>query len=82
MLRYLKSLSKQMSFQDGVLIYSLWEGYKDTIEMQTFLNECETLGLKIVSSHTSGHADDKAINQLINHCNPKRIIPVHTLNPE
>ena len=82
MLRYLKSLSKQMSFQDGVLIYSIWEGYKDTIEMQTFLNECETLGLKIVSCHTSGHADDKAINQLINYCNPKRIIPVHTLNPE
>lgn len=50
--------------------------------MQTFLNECEALGLKIVSCHTSGHADEKAINQLINHCNPKRIIPVHTLNPE
>jgi ribonuclease J len=82
MLRYLKSLSKQMSFQDGVLIYSLWEGYKETSEMQTFLNECQALGLKIISCHTSGHADEKAINQLINHCNPKRIIPVHTLNPE
>jgi ribonuclease J len=82
MLRYLKSLSKQMSFQDGLLIYSLWAGYKYTIEMQTFLNECEVLGLKIVSCHTSGHADEKAINQLINHCNPKRIIPVHTLDPE
>jgi len=82
MLRYFKSLSKQVSFQDGLLIYSLWEGYKDTIEMQTFLNECEVLGLKIISCHTSGHADERAINQLINHCNPKKIIPVHTLNPE
>lgn len=82
MLGYLKSLSKQMSFQDGLLIYSLWEGYKNTLEMQTFLNECEALGLKIVSGHTSGHADEKAINQLINHCNPKIIIPVHTLNLE
>jgi ribonuclease J len=82
MLRYLKSLSKQMPFHDGLLIYSLWEGYKDTLEMQTFLNECKALGLTIVSCHTSGHADENAINQLISHCNPKRIIPVHTLNPE
>lgn len=47
MLRYLKSLSKQMPFQDGLLIYSLWEGYKETLVMQTFLNECKALGLKL-----------------------------------
>lgn len=82
MLRYLKSLSKQMPFQDGLLIYSLWEGYKETLVMQTFLNECKALGLKIVSCHTSGHADEKAIKKLIEHCNPQKIIPVHTLNPE
>lgn len=37
MLRYLKSLSKQMSFQDGVPIYSILEGYKDTKECKHFL---------------------------------------------
>lgn len=66
-----------MSFHDGLLIYSLWEGYKDTLEMQTFLNECKVLGLTIVSCHTSGHADENAINQLIGHCNPENYSCTH-----
>lgn len=80
MLDYLKSLSRMMSFEEGLLVYSLWNGYKNQHEMSEFLKECEELGLKIVSFHTSGHADPQTIRQLIAHVNPIRIIPVHTEN--
>ena len=82
MLKYLKSLSKVMSFKDGLLIYSLWSGYKEDPEMKEFLSECESMRLKIITLHTSGHADENAIKMLITKTNPTQIIPVHTLNAE
>lgn len=80
MCRYLDSLSKKMSFDDGVLVYSLWKGYLENDEMKEFFELCTKLGLKIKYLHTSGHADENALKQLVNHVKPKYIIPVHTEN--
>lgn len=82
MLRYMNGLSKKMSFADGVLVYSFWSGYKETEDMKHFLSECENLGLKIVTLHTSGHADYESIKRLVNTVNPNEIIPIHTEAPE
>lgn len=82
MLSYLKSLSEKMSFKNGLLVYSFWSGYKENDEMKEFLNECENLGLKIVTLHTSGHADETAIKELIGTVKPKKLIPIHTENAE
>ena len=82
MLRYIKGLSKKMSFEDGVLIYSFWSGYKQTENIKHFLSECENLGLKVVTLHTSGHADYESIKKLVNTVNPNEIIPIHTQAPE
>ncbi len=82
MLSYLKLLSKEMSFEDGALVYSFWSGYKDTDDMKVFLKECKELGLEIVTLHTSGHADKEAIKQLVNKVNPKKLVPVHTENAQ
>ncbi len=80
MLGYLKSLSEKMSFEDGVLVYSFWSGYKDAEDMKSFLRECEKLGLEIVTLHTSGHADKETLRKLIKTVNPKKLIPIHTEN--
>lgn len=82
MLRYLKSLANKMSFKDGILIYSFWSGYRETEDMKYFLTECEKLGLKIVTLHTSGHADENTLKRLIETVNPKVLIPIHTENAE
>ncbi|MBR5479495.1 MAG: MBL fold metallo-hydrolase [Clostridia bacterium] len=82
LLRYMKGLSKKMSFKEGVLVYSFWSGYKETEDMQRFLSECKNLGLKIVTLHTSGHADYETIQKLVNTVNPNEIIPIHTEAPE
>lgn len=80
MLNYLKSLNKELSFEDGLLIYSMWEGYKAKPEMEMFLAACEDMGLSVCTLHTSGHADEQAISKLIEMVNPKAIMPVHTEN--
>lgn len=82
MLNYMKSLSEKMSFENGLLVYSFWSGYRETEAMKDFLTECEALGLKIVTLHTSGHADSAAIDKLIETISPSTIIPVHTENAE
>ena len=82
MLRYLKSLSKTMSFENGVLVYSFWNGYREKETMKIFLSECEQMGLQIVTMHTSGHADEVAIKELIATVNPKVLIPIHTENAQ
>ena len=82
MLGYIKSLSSKMSFQNGLLIYSFWSGYRETESMKTFLSQCEKLGLQIVTLHTSGHADEHAIKELVKAVNPKVLIPIHTENAQ
>jgi ribonuclease J len=79
---YLRSLSKKMSFDDGLLVYSMWGGYKREQQVSDFLELCESLGLKVVTLHTSGHADATTIERLINQVNPDEIIPVHTEHAE
>lgn len=71
-----------MSFKNGVLVYSFWNGYRETESMKNFLCECEKMGLKIATLHTSGHADENAIKKLIETVNPKVLIPVHTENSQ
>jgi len=82
MLRYLNSLASKMSFEDGLLVYSFWSGYRETESMKSFLSECEKLGLRIVTLHTSGHADETTIKKLIEAVNPKVLIPIHTENAQ
>ena len=78
MLSYLTSLSKLMSFKNGILIYSFWSGYRESDSMKSFLSECKKMGLCIKTLHTSGHADESTIVKLFERVKPMVIIPVHT----
>lgn len=80
MLNYLKSLAERMSFENGLLVYSFWNGYREANSMKEFLSACEMLGLKTVTLHTSGHADEKTIKQFIETIKPKALLPIHTEN--
>jgi ribonuclease J len=78
MLDYLKSLNKEMTFKDGLLIYSLQNGYKIIPEMREFITTCKKMDLKVVNLHTSGHANKRAIKKLIRTVTPDIIMPIHT----
>ncbi len=75
---YIEKLSDLMPFDNGVLLYSLWEGYKENEDMATFLAFMQKKGVKVDSLHTSGHADSSTIDALIRKVQPTAIIPVHT----
>ena len=50
--------------------------------MKKFLESIEDLGIKIISLHTSGHADIKAMKHLEEHLKPDIVIPIHTNKKE
>ena len=76
MVDYLTKLSEKRDLSHAVLIYSLWDGYKEN--MKDFLAGIEKLGISIVDLHVSGHADKEAIDALIARTNPTEIKFVHT----
>ena len=82
MKQYLENRSKEFSFEGCVLFYSMWEGYKKQENMKEFLKFMEEKGVKTISLHTSGHADEKDFDKLIKKVEPEIIIPVHTENSE
>ena len=82
MKQYLENRSKEFSFEGCVLFYSMWEGYKKQENMKEFLKFMEEKGVKTISLHTSGHADEKDFDKLIKKVESKIIIPVHTENSE
>ena len=71
-----------MDFSDGLLLYSFWSGYREDENIKDFLKECEKLDLKVVSLHTSGHADEQTIKELVRKTKPKKIMPIHTERAE
>lgn len=79
---YLEKLSKEMSFDGGILFYSIWNGYKEKDDVAKFLQFMQDKGVHIVDLHTSGHADEETTQALIDCVNPYYIIPVHTENAD
>lgn len=80
MVNYLEKLSKEISFNGGILFYSMWKGYLENEEMKQFINFMKEKEVKIIKLHTSGHADVKTIDALIKKTEPEYIIPIHTKN--
>lgn len=79
---YLEALSEKVSFDGGILFYSMWGGYKAKEDIADFLQFMQNKGCKAIDLHTSGHADDKTIQALLDDVKPNYVIPVHTENAE
>ncbi|MBR4507959.1 MAG: MBL fold metallo-hydrolase [Elusimicrobiaceae bacterium] len=58
------------------LIHSAWQGY--LTEDNIFIKIAKKHNLKIKQIHTSGHADIKTLQKIVQGINPKQIIPIHT----
>lgn len=82
MKNYLSKLNEMFSFENGVLFYGMWKGYLEHPDTKEFVDFMTSKGAKLHILHTSGHADSMTIDKLINDVKPKKIIPVHTENPQ
>jgi len=73
---------ERCNLADGVLIYSMWQGYRESAYQQTFEKWLGEVGFRNVYLHTSGHAKVSDIRRLIDGLEPKKIVPIHTMQPD
>lgn len=78
MLGYMKKLAQKMDLSAAVLIYSMWDGYKQNDDMSEFLDAVQSLGMNIVDLHTSGHATAEDIELLKKTVCADEYVTVHT----
>lgn len=67
--------------QNGLFVYSLWSGYRDSEYQKEFEDYLGRVGFIINVLHTSGHATVSDIRRVITGLEPKQIIPIHTMAP-
>lgn len=77
---YLERLSAEVPFDGGILLYSMWEGYRQKEDISEFLSFMQAKGVTVLPLHTSGHADAATIDSLVKRVAPTTIMPVHTEN--
>ena len=60
-----------------------WEQNKPEINsLKAWIEEKPELRLKLPDIHTSGHADVESLQEIVEHIQPKTIIPIHTEHSE
>lgn len=85
--KLLRDLSKYLSNTKVCLTNSIWAQYweQDKPEinrLKEWLVEKPELRQKLSDIHTSGHADVASLQKIVEHVQPKCIVPIHTEMPE
>lgn len=85
--KLLQDLKKYLDGYKICLTNSIWAKYweQDKTEinnLKEWLDEAPELRKKLPDIHTSGHADITSLQKIVQHIQPKRIIPIHTEIPE
>lgn len=68
--------------KNGLFVYSLWSGYRDSEYQKEFENYLDRSGFTADVLHTSGHATVTDIRRVIAELEPKQVIPIHTMAPD
>jgi ribonuclease J len=63
--------------QSSLLLYSMWQGYKQTAAVKRVLDFCGERGITVEDLHTSGHASREMVKALIDGLNPAVLLPIH-----
>jgi len=72
---------ENLELKGGIFFYSLWSGYRDNDYQRNFEEALKRLGFQYEVLHTSGHATIGTIRKVISLLNPKKVIPIHTMEP-
>lgn len=60
-----------------LLLYSMWQGYKQTAAVKRLLKFCQDRGIRVECLHASGHAGRDTIRALIDGLHPAALLPIH-----
>ena len=63
--------------KSSLLIYSMWQGYKQTTAVKRMLDFCKERGIAVEDLHTSGHAGRDTVKELIDGLRPAALLPIH-----
>lgn len=63
--------------QSSLLLYSMWQGYKQMAAVKRLLQFCEARGITVEDLHTSGHAVRDQVKALIDGLRPAALLPIH-----
>ncbi len=63
--------------EKNLLIYSMWNGYKESLAVKKLLEVCYELKIDVVDCHCSGHAYRDGLESFIKSINPKVLVPIH-----
>ena len=63
------------------LVKSIWNGYWDEPNTERFRSWVEEHCEQVKDIHSSGHADTKSLQRIVEHIHPQTIIPIHTDSP-
>jgi ribonuclease J len=85
--KLLGDLKKYLADTKVCLTNSIWAQYweQDKPEinrLKAWLAEKPELRIKLHDIHTSGHADVASLQKIVEHVQPKCIVPIHTEMPE
>lgn len=64
------------------LLFGMWTGYREKLEWRNTETLLAAVGGSIQDCHASGHAHPEDLFQFVDELRPKRLIPIHTMNPE
>jgi len=73
---------ERSNLSGGHFFYSMWQGYRDSAYQQGFEDWLNGKGFRYIYLHTSGHAKVSDIRRVIDGLEPKKIVPIHTLQPD
>ena len=73
---------RRCGLHDGVLLYSLWRGYRNQAYQQAFETYLKKVGFSLEALHTSGHATIPDLRRVIDGLDPQRLVPIHTMHPD
>jgi len=76
----LKDLEYIKAIENGIFIYSMWDGYKKEKTTKEFIDFLINKGMTEKSIHTSGHADRDALKKMVEILKPKNLVPIHTFD--
>jgi len=74
----LKDLEHIKKLENGIFIYSMWNGYKNEKTTKEFIDFLVDKGMTEKQIHTSGHADKAALKKMVEVLKPKNLVPIHT----
>ena len=80
--KYIKALMQTFKFKTGLIILTVPHYMERNRDIREFVEFMSDKGLEVLTIKTSGHANAKALKELANITNPRKIMPVISVDAQ